>query len=243
LNGSLTVHGGTVIYTPNQGFAGKDTFLLETCNVSGECSTVVVEIQVEACQSTLCEENAKSDDSGPSKALYALLAIPFLAPIIGVFVFRKKIGDLCAKGDRKDNTLMERRTSLSSRPDHTSNSEEVARTESFGQPYLSRNKDQVLTVLRNTGPLEDEEVISRPPQQIEARVPNDSEQVQTVVGQSQDPPVAQAVDLHANNNQGGGYLPQLKDQCRSVANPDPDSDPPIVNAVFVEPMDVHKAEQ
>ncbi len=45
-NGTVTQDGTTLVYTPNTGFVGEDTFTYTICDDSGECDTATVTVQV-----------------------------------------------------------------------------------------------------------------------------------------------------------------------------------------------------
>ncbi len=45
-NGTVTIDGDALVYTPNDGFAGNDTFTYTICDDEGECDTATVTVQV-----------------------------------------------------------------------------------------------------------------------------------------------------------------------------------------------------
>jgi len=240
VDGSLTVRDdGSVVYIPNAGFQGEDTFTTETCDAEGNCFAATVIMQVTAAAAVQEGEDGGDGGGGGSLAgLAALALIPIVA--VGYLVYRKRSGR--ESNGKKEEAMEVTSASQLGRQEPYLPSHEVATRvpqssgrQSGGGGYMPTVKDQVQSAVRPqaetsgvTASLDSDSAFQ-----------GSSTASRGVQDPPADPPAAATQSVHAvPASQAPDFMPDVKDQCREVIEERRSNDTPLADAIVIDASDV-----
>ena len=153
---------------------------------------------------------SKSEDSSTNPALYSLAALAII-PIacVGYFFYQRKLSknaEAAASLNEDDEVG----------PAHPAASARSSRQQGEGRGYLPTNKDQARSVNRSSP--------------LGSRDPSQNQPITAAGREGEDPSTVQAVAVAMPP----AYLPDQKDQCRSVPMENRSDDTPLATAVFMD---------